>query len=71
LQDTSLFETQLAALANVGSNCLVAGVDAPPRRADSAHPSIVPYQVGLIMFVLIFCVLKRAFVILLLRFCLW
>jgi succinate--hydroxymethylglutarate CoA-transferase len=40
--DTSLFETQLAALANVGSAHLVAGVEA--RRWGTAHASIVPYQ---------------------------
>jgi crotonobetainyl-CoA:carnitine CoA-transferase CaiB-like acyl-CoA transferase len=41
--DTSLFETQLAALVNIASAALIA--DAPSQRFGSAHPSIVPYQV--------------------------
>ena len=40
--DTSLFETQLGALANVGSAALIAGVE--PKRWGTAHASIVPYQ---------------------------
>ena len=40
--DVSLFDSQLAALANVGSNVLFTGTDAP--RYGNAHPSIVPYQ---------------------------
>jgi crotonobetainyl-CoA:carnitine CoA-transferase CaiB-like acyl-CoA transferase len=41
--DTSLFETQLAALVNVASATLIA--DAPSARFGTAHPSIVPYQI--------------------------
>ena len=41
--DTSLFEAQVATLANIGSNYLIAGK--PGRRWGSAHESIVPYQV--------------------------
>lgn len=40
----SLFESQLATLANMGSNCLVGGVTSPPRLG-SAHQNIVPYQI--------------------------
>ena len=40
--DLSLFETQLAVLANQASNALVSGVD-PPRQGNT-HPNIVPYQ---------------------------
>lgn len=40
--DVSLFDSQLAALANVGSNVLFTGEDAP--RYGNAHASIVPYQ---------------------------
>jgi crotonobetainyl-CoA:carnitine CoA-transferase CaiB-like acyl-CoA transferase len=41
--DLSLFDTQLALLANVGSNVLFTGRDA--SRLGNAHASIVPYQV--------------------------
>ena len=40
--DLSLFETQLAVLANQASNALVSGND-PPRQGNT-HPNIVPYQ---------------------------
>ncbi len=40
--DVSLFDSQLALLANVGSNVLFTGEDAP--RYGNAHTSIVPYQ---------------------------
>ena len=40
--DISLFETQLAVLANQASNALVSGKD-PPRQGNT-HPNIVPYQ---------------------------
>ncbi len=40
--DISLLDTQLAWLANVGSNYLVSGE--PPLRYGNAHPNIVPYQ---------------------------
>lgn len=40
--DISLFDTQIAWLANVGSSVLFTGVDA--SRLGNAHPSIVPYQ---------------------------
>ena len=40
--DLSLFETQLAMLANQASNALVSGKD-PPRQGNT-HPNIVPYQ---------------------------
>ena len=39
--DLSLLETQLAWLANVGSNYLVGGQE--PRRLGNAHPNIAPY----------------------------
>ncbi|KAI0029484.1 CoA-transferase family III domain-containing protein [Vararia minispora EC-137] len=41
--DCNLFEAQLAGLANIASNYLVAGMQA--GRHGTAHPSIVPYQV--------------------------
>lgn len=41
--DASLFESQIASLANVASSYLVAGQEA--KRWGTAHPSIVPYQV--------------------------
>lgn len=41
--DASLFESQIASLANVASSYLVAGKEA--TRWGTAHPSIVPYQV--------------------------
>jgi formyl-CoA transferase len=41
--DLSLLETQLAWLANVGSNWLVGGQE--PSRAGNAHPNIAPYAV--------------------------
>ncbi|CAO1623646.1 unnamed protein product [Sympodiomycopsis kandeliae] len=41
--DASLFESQIASLANIASNYLVAGKEA--NRMGHAHPSIVPYQV--------------------------
>ncbi len=40
--DLSLFETQLAVLANQAVNALVSGTD-PPRQGNT-HPNIVPYQ---------------------------
>lgn len=40
--DVSLFDTQLSWLANIGSNVLFTGADAP--RYGNAHASIVPYQ---------------------------
>lgn len=40
--DTSLFEAQLASLANVATASLNAGVDG--SRWGTAHPSVVPYQ---------------------------
>ncbi len=40
--DLSLFDTQLAMLANQASNALVSGKD--PRRLGAGHPNIVPYQ---------------------------
>ncbi|KAH7910833.1 Hpt, histidine phosphotransferase protein [Hygrophoropsis aurantiaca] len=41
--DCNLFESQLAGLANIASNYLIAGREA--SRHGTAHPSIVPYQV--------------------------
>ncbi|KAF8195493.1 CAIB/BAIF family enzyme, partial [Pholiota molesta] len=41
--DCNLFETQIAGLANIASNYLIAGQEA--GRHGTAHPSIVPYQV--------------------------
>ncbi len=41
--DVSLFDTQLAWLANEGVNYLVSGE--VPKRRGTAHPNIVPYQV--------------------------
>lgn len=41
--DCNLFETQIAGLANIASNYLIAGQEA--SRHGTAHPSIVPYQV--------------------------
>jgi crotonobetainyl-CoA:carnitine CoA-transferase CaiB-like acyl-CoA transferase len=41
--DLSLFDTQLAVLANQAANYLIGGV--APRRMGNAHPNIVPYQV--------------------------
>ncbi|GBE88350.1 hypothetical protein SCP_1301650 [Sparassis crispa] len=40
--DCNLFETQIAGLANIASNYLIAGQEA--SRQGTAHPSIVPYQ---------------------------
>jgi len=40
--DANLFDSQIASLANIGSNWLVAGKEA--ERQGTAHPSIVPYQ---------------------------
>jgi len=40
--DVSLFDSQLAWLANVGQNYLVSGEE--PRRFGNAHANIVPYQ---------------------------
>lgn len=40
--DISLFDSQLAWLANVGQNVLVSGNDA--KRYGNAHANIVPYQ---------------------------
>jgi len=41
--DCNLFETQIAGLANIASNYLIAGKEA--SRHGTQHPSIVPYQV--------------------------
>ncbi len=41
--DASLFESQIASLANIASNYLIAGQEA--GRHGTSHPSIVPYQV--------------------------
>jgi len=41
--DCNLFETQIAGLANIGSNYLIAGEEA--SRHGTAHPSIAPYEV--------------------------
>ncbi|MEL7490054.1 MAG: CaiB/BaiF CoA-transferase family protein [Pseudomonadota bacterium] len=41
--DVSLFDCQLAMLANQAANYLVTG--APPQRLGNAHPNIAPYQV--------------------------
>jgi crotonobetainyl-CoA:carnitine CoA-transferase CaiB-like acyl-CoA transferase len=40
--DLSLFDTQVAMLANQASNYLVSG--AVPRRMGNSHPNVVPYQ---------------------------
>lgn len=40
--DCSLFESQIASLANIASSWLIAGKEA--TRQGTAHPSIVPYQ---------------------------
>lgn len=40
---TLLIMTQIASLANIGSNYLIAGKEA--SRWGTSHPSIVPYQV--------------------------
>ncbi len=42
LVDVSLFDTQIALLANVGSGYLVSS--RPPRRQGNAHPNIAPYE---------------------------
>ena len=41
--ETSLMESQLAALVNIASNYLTAGID-QSKKWGTAHPSIVPYQ---------------------------
>ncbi len=41
--DMSLFDTQLAVLANQATNWLIGGRS--PRRMGNAHPNIAPYQV--------------------------
>ncbi|THH14542.1 hypothetical protein EW146_g5791 [Bondarzewia mesenterica] len=41
--DCNLFDSQIAGLANIASNYLVAGKEA--GRHGTSHPSIVPYQV--------------------------
>ncbi|GAA5971997.1 hypothetical protein JCM11641_002448 [Rhodosporidiobolus odoratus] len=41
--DINLFESQIASLANIASNYLIAGQEA--TRQGTSHPSIVPYQV--------------------------
>lgn len=41
--ETSLMESQLAALVNIASSYLTAGVDLK-KKWGTAHPSIVPYQ---------------------------
>ncbi|PAV17317.1 CAIB BAIF family enzyme [Pyrrhoderma noxium] len=51
--DCNLFESQIAGLANIASNYLIAGQEA--SRHGTAHPSIAPYEVfecrdGFIMF---------------------
>ncbi|WP_343346505.1 CaiB/BaiF CoA-transferase family protein [Sphingomicrobium sp. XHP0239] len=40
--DMSLFDTQLAVLANQATNAMVSGTD--PGRVGNSHPNIVPYQ---------------------------
>lgn len=40
--DMSLLDTQVAVLANQGSNFLVSGT--APKRQGNSHPTIVPYQ---------------------------
>lgn len=40
--DISLLESQVATLANVGSNYLIGGIETKPK--GTAHSSIVPYQ---------------------------
>ncbi|TIB73945.1 CoA-transferase family III [Wallemia mellicola] len=40
--DISLFESQIASLANIASNYLISGKEA--ERQGTSHPSIVPYQ---------------------------
>ncbi len=40
--DVALLDSQVAWLANVGSNYLVSGN--PPKRYGNAHPNIVPYE---------------------------
>jgi crotonobetainyl-CoA:carnitine CoA-transferase CaiB-like acyl-CoA transferase len=42
--ETSLMETQLAALVNIASSTLNSPSDVPPQRWGTSHPSIVPYQ---------------------------
>ncbi|WVW83010.1 hypothetical protein I302_105026 [Kwoniella bestiolae CBS 10118] len=41
--EVSLFESQIASLANIGSNYLISSQEA--TRWGTSHPSIVPYQV--------------------------
>jgi len=41
--DISLFDSQIAWLANVASNYLISGEN--PKKYGNAHPNIVPYQV--------------------------
>ncbi|KAF9071244.1 CAIB/BAIF family enzyme [Rhodocollybia butyracea] len=41
--DCNLFDTQVAGLANIASNYLIAGQEA--KRYGTAHPSVVPYEV--------------------------
>ncbi|GAA6004166.1 hypothetical protein JCM10207_002463 [Rhodosporidiobolus poonsookiae] len=41
--DVNLFESQIASLANIASNYLIAGQEA--SRHGTSHPSIVPYRV--------------------------
>ncbi|RXK38628.1 L-carnitine dehydratase/bile acid-inducible protein F [Tremella mesenterica] len=43
LVECSLFESQIASLANIASNYLISGQEA--SRWGTSHPSIVPYQV--------------------------
>lgn len=40
--DMALLDSQIAAMANLGSNYLLTGT--PPVRLGNSHPSIVPYQ---------------------------
>jgi crotonobetainyl-CoA:carnitine CoA-transferase CaiB-like acyl-CoA transferase len=42
--ETSLMETQLAALVNIASSTLNTPSDVPNKRWGTSHPSIVPYQ---------------------------
>ncbi len=42
LVETSLLESQIACLANVGSNYLISGI--LPKRLGNMHPNITPYQ---------------------------
>ncbi|EKM51552.1 uncharacterized protein PHACADRAFT_199064 [Phanerochaete carnosa HHB-10118-sp] len=56
--DCNLFESQVAGLANIASNYLIAEQEA--GRHGTSHPSIVPYQYGYVQFGLLASkILKR------------